>query len=329
MVTLNAMQDMMGGFFAPELPRHANFPYPEGECCVWTESGRAALECLLWNMPTPPRRAWVPRMACNTLCEPLLRCGIPLHRYGCDEQFRPRLPEKAGQEDLLILINYFGVMEEMVANAAARFPGMVIVDATMALYSPPPPGVPAFYSPRKFSGVPDGGVALAPFALTKQPAELSASAARALFMLERLEHGAGAALPASLEAEAGLSRPARRISPLTRQLLHSIDYAAAAQRRLENYAMLHRHLAGLNRLRLPLHPTHAPMCYPLVSGIPELRDALVEAGVALPLFWPEVVETTDASAPENKLARTLLPLPLDQRYTAADMEHLAALILRG
>lgn len=66
-----------------------------------------------------------------------------------------------------------------------------------------------------------------------------------------------------------------------------------------------------------------------MTGIPDLRDALVEAGVALPLFWPEVIETTTPADTENRLARTLLPLPLDQRYTAPDMKRLCRLIDPG
>ena len=38
-------------------------------------------------------------------------------------------------------------------------------------------------------------------------------------------------------------------------------------------------------------------------------------------------ECTDACDEENRLARTLLPLPLDQRYEKCDMERLLHLIL--
>ena len=69
------------------------------------------------------------------------------------------------------------------------------------------------------------------------------------------------------------------------------------------------------------------MCYPLLSGIPDLRDSLIDAGIALPLYWPEVIEHTDAAQPANRLARRLLPLPLDQRYSKSDMERLISLIL--
>lgn len=86
-------------------------------------------------------------------------------------------------------------------------------------------------------------------------------------------------------------------------------------------------MQDINRLTLPPLPDSAPFCYPLVSGIPHLRDSLVEAGIALPLFWPEVIRETQASSTENYLARNLLPLPLDQRYSEDDMACLIRLIL--
>jgi hypothetical protein len=54
---------------------------------------------------------------------------------------------------------------------------------------------------------------------------------------------------------------------------------------------------------------------------------LIDAGVRLPLYWPEVIDNTDAADTENRLARTLLPLPLDQRFTEQDMQNLPELVL--
>lgn len=318
---------MIGGIFGLETPSATpSFPYAESPCCAYVSSGRAALECLLHNMPRP-RCVWVPRMACDTLLEPLQRMGLPAARYGCDAQFRPLLPQGIGAGDLLILINYFGLTGDAVAQTVAAAPCRCVVDATTALYAPPLPGVPAFYSLRKFAGVPDGGVALAPFPLPQLPPEEADSTPRMLPLQQRAAQGAAAACAASEAAEQSLSAPPQRMSALTRQLLGTLDFAAAARRRLHNYAVLHRALAPLNRLTLPAVPPCAPMCYPFVSGIPDLRDNLIDAGIALPLYWPEVIETTRAHEPENRLARTLLPLPLDQRYTAADMQRILSAIL--
>ncbi len=317
--------DMLGGAFGPELPEYHNFPYEESPCCAMLSSGRAAWECLLHNMPRP-QRVLVPRFVCDTVLEPLVRAELPIERYSVSEQLGTLPTPDAGAGDLLLLVNYFGLTGEAVREAALRHPGPVVVDATTALYSPPLPGIPTFYSPRKFGGLCDGGVACAPFPL-QLPELQDSSAARALGLLQRAESGAVAAAAALDAAEESLCFPARRMSPLTRKLISSIDWATAARRRLENYAVLHAALADINRLPLPAAPAQAPMCYPLVCGIPGLRDELVEAGLALPLYWPEVIATTTPEQSENRLARTLLPLPLDQRYSPTDMQRILRLIL--
>lgn len=318
----------MGGFFAAAEPQEqGDLPWEDGPCCALVSSGRAALEVLLHNLPCRPRRVWVPRMACDTLLQPMQRMGLPVARYGCDEQLRPLLPEAAGEEDALILINYFGVTEAAVAAAADCFRGAVLVDATTALHAPlPAQAAGVFYSFRKFLPVADGGAAVARYPLTQRPEEEDDSRTRERFLHLRAAQGAHAAAAAAQEAEDALSAPPRRLSPQTRQRLRGICCADAAARRRDNYRRLHAALAPLNRLELPAEPPAAPMCYPLVSGIPDLRDSLVDAGIALPLYWPEVIAATAPHEAENRLARALLPLPLDQRYTAADMQHLLRLI---
>jgi len=324
-------QDMMGGFFGLECGGSYALPYAESPCCAYLSSGRAALECLLRSMPGGVgnlRRALVPHFCCDTVLQPFHRLGIAVERYAVSDDLRPLPPDDAGAGDLLLLVNYFGLTGELVDEAAARHPGPVIVDATLALYSTPLPGIPTFYSLRKFGGVADGGIACAPYPL-QLPQETDLSAQRALFLLQRTESGAAAALEASEQAEAMLQAPARRMSPLTRRMAAGINWKRAAQARCRHYEILQKALGCLNRLTLPQQAPCAPFCYPLVTGIPDLRDSLVEAGIALPLFWPEVIETTAPADTENRLARTLLPLPLDQRYTARDMNRLCRLIDPG
>ncbi len=324
------MQDViMGGFFGLELPAGAPCPHPEGALCAWVSSGRAAFECLLRGHPAPIRRVWVPRFTCDTVLQPLARLGLAVARYACTAQLEPLLPAIFEPGDAVLLTDYAGLTGPAVARAAAALQARglpVFVDATTSFFAEPLPGVPTFYSPRKFMGVADGGIACAPYAIPL-PHGQDVSAARSRVLLERLEGGALAALPASEEAEAELQAAPRRMSALTRALLLSMDYPAIAAARCRNYRQLHAALAELNHLELPAEPPCAPMCYPLVSAIPGLRDALIDAGIALPLFWPEVLEACEPDSTEHCLARRLLPLPLDQRYGGADMERLLRLIL--
>ncbi len=320
---------MMGGFFGLELMPGRGCPHPEGEYCAWLSSGRAAFECLLRGHPSPLRRVWVPRFTCDTVLEPLDHLGLACTRYGSTNQLEPLLPERFAPGDAVLLTDYFGLTAGTVARLATRLQAQevpVFVDATTAFFAEVLPGVPTFYSPRKFMGVADGGMACAPYPIPL-PSTQDDSVARSRVLLERLALGASAALPASEAAEEALHAAPCRMSELTRALLHHVDYPAIAEARLRNYRQLHAALAPLNHLTLPAEPPSAPCCYPFVSAIPDLRDALIDAGIALPLFWPEVLSACEPDSAEFRLARRLLPLPLDQRYGAKDMEHLLQLIL--
>lgn len=315
--------DMLGGAFGAELVRVDNFPYPEGACCAYVNRGRAALECILRSLPQRPARAFVPRFTCDTVLQPFARLGIPVLRYEMQGDLlieaQPQLPESAGKSDLLLLTNYFGMSRpERLRELAKGHPGPCVVDASTALFAPPLQETPCFYSLRKFAGVPDGGVAVAPFPL-QLPEEEDRSARAAVALWQRTELGAVASLPDFEALENRLNTAPRRMSPLTRALLGSIDWKRIALCRCKNYAALHERLGSINRFSLPQAPPSAPFCYPLLSGIPGLRDELVNAHMALPLFWPEVIRDTPPESPANRLARELLPIPLDQRYSADEL----------
>lgn len=301
--------------------RCADFPYMPSATCVWVNSGRAALECILRSMPQRIGQVWLPRFICNTLLQAVERLQLPVRYYAVDALLRPVLSPEITAEDVLVAVNYFGVTGDAVADTVSQAPCTVVVDATTAFYTPPLAGVACFYSPRKFAGMADGGIAVAPFPLWVPTGQDSASDARSMALLQSCSAAAVQA------AEDALSGAPLRMGEVSKELMLSTNWASAAQQRLLNYAVLHRALAPLNHLPLPAEPLHAPMCYPLVSGIPGLRDYLIDAGVRLPLYWPEVIAATDAADAENKLARTLLPLPIDQRYTEQDMEHLLSLVL--
>ena len=297
------------------------FPYPENAHTLWVNSGRAALQCLLQTRPTPPRTVWLPRFICNTVTQAIAGLRLRTKFYEIDEQLCPILPNELKEDDALVVVNYFGLTPQAVEAAAQVAPCSVIMDASTAFYSPAPDGVATFYSPRKFTGLADGGIATAPYELNINLPDNPQSDRLSELLMQN------ASPEAVQQAEDALDAPPLRMGSTTRKLMQATDWAHAAHRRLSNYRILHRALAEINRLALPDTPAHAPMCYPLVCGIPGLRDNLIDQGVRLPLYWPEVIATTDAWQTENRMARTLLPLPLDQRYNEADMQKLLRMIL--
>ncbi len=300
---------------------HISHLINETDNCVRFISGRAALGCILEHMPYI-HRAFIPLFTCDTVLEPFTLRGIPVLRYRISEDLSPILPADNTADDLLLLTNYFGFTGAHAERAAAAHPGPVIIDAATALYAPPRAEIPCLYSPRKFCNTPTGGLATAPFPLTQLPPQDETDWLQ--IMQNETHHCEQMQI---IRRERALRFRTERISSQGSAQWDDFDWKADATLRCKNYAILHSHLQEINRLQLPDLPPSAPMCYPLLSGIPRLRDDLADAGLHLPIFWPEVIRRTTASDWENYLARNLIPLPVGGNLSEADMWRMAKLII--
>ncbi len=285
--------------------------------CVRFISGRAALGALL-EQAKPFRRAYLPLFTCDTVLEAFHLRNIPIVRYRVKEDLSPIIPGDLTAQDLLLLTNYFGYTGADIEKHAHAHQGQTIVDAATALYYTPPEGIPCFYSPRKFCQMPTGGIAVSasaiptrgPVAEAAIPAECRLSPQMQIFRMERSLH-----------------HREERLSREDSTHMDSYPWLDDAAARFHQYGLLHQRLKHINRLPLPEAAPSAPLCYPLLSGIPRLRDDLADAGIRLPLYWPEVIRKTHADDTENYLARNLLPLPLGLSYTPADLHRIADCIL--
>lgn len=232
------------------------------------------------------------------------------------------LPELE-EGEFLLYTNYFGIKEKYVDRLASRYGGRLVVDNALALYSPARPGVASLYSPRKFSGLPDGGIAVMDADQPlPEPEERDESLPDAAFLLGCLEHGPERASAACGRNERRLENaPLRKMSRLTERLMRGIDYEQARLRRMDNFLFLHEKLGHLNRLSVEPDSLSAPFCYPFWTAFPELRNVLIDERILVPLLWPEVLEQAPEGSLERKLALHLLPLPVDQRCGPQDMER--------
>ena len=238
------------------------------------------------------------------------------------DPIKQELPELE-EGEFLLYTNYFGIKEKYVDRLASRYGGRLVVDNALALYSPARPGVASLYSPRKFSGLPDGGIAVMDADQPlPEPEERDESLPDAAFLLGCLERGPERASAACGRNERRLENaPLRKMSRLTERLMRGIDYEQARLRRMDNFLFLHERLGHLNRLSVEPDSLSAPFCYPFWTAFPELRNVLIDERILVPLLWPEVLEQAPEGSLERKLALHLLPLPVDQRCGPQDMER--------
>ena len=123
------------------------------------------------------------------------------------------------------------------------------------------------------------------------------------------------------------NQPIRRMSPQTKDILSHIDYKTIIEKRRQNYLFLCEVLNKRNKLQLPsIDSFSCPMVYPFMTDDESLRGRLIQNKVFVARYWPNVLEWCGVDELESKLARQIIPLPIDQRYGEEDMERILKII---
>ena len=317
----------IGGYFGLELTYRGEIPHAGAAAF---QSARAAFLALLREVR--PSRVWMPWFICDSMLEPLRMAGVPFGRYSLDESLSIDAGLVPARDEWVLYVNYFGLRDAYCRSLLERFdPSQVIIDNAQSFYSEALGAGATLYSPRKFFGVPDGGLLVTSRAVRPPQVEDTGSLARCRHLLLRTAADAEAGYAAFTEAEATfVQQEPRALSKLTRALMQSIDYARVRDRRRRNFERLHAELCATNELQIELGDSATPMCYPYRTRDLGLRARLSTSRIYVPTYWPEVVRA-DAGVPTSQrdLASTLVPLPCDQRYSVRDMETILEVVSAG
>ena len=257
------------------------------------------------------KKLWMPKYMCDSCDKVLSDRGVAVEYYSIGLDFKPIVPEWDGW---LYVVNYYGQLSnEYLASLGDR----VIVDNAQAYFQDPVPGMDTLYTCRKFFGVADGAVLYTD--KTIEVEQQDESFRRMNFLLGRYERTASEFYPEyAANNDFFENEPIKRMSKLTENLLHGIDYERVRQRRTENFAFLHDRLHGIHRLNLTI-PEGAFM-YPLyLENGAEIRKKLQAMKIYIPTLWPSVFALCGKMEPEYDMAKNILPLPVDQRYSSYDM----------
>lgn len=311
----------IGGYF--ELEHFTGKEYHSGMSKL--NLGRTALLYLL--KCAEAHTLWVPYFLCEAVTETCKKAGYQLKYYHIDRNFLPLLDHKAINGEYVYLVNFYGQLtDETILELKQKYKH-VILDNTHAFFQKPHPDIPTLYSIRKFFGVSDGAYAFIgnlPERFPLEKLEQDNSCDRMGHLLGRFEHPASdyyqTMLTNAHELEHSL---VLRMSPLTDNLLHGIDYENARRIREENYQKLEELLGQQNPLTL-CQPK-GPFVYPFyLPGGLEIRRKLAQHKIFIPTYWSNVLRDLPQDSLEYDYAANILPLPCDQRYTTDDMEAMAA-----
>ena len=313
----------IGGYFPLELPHVGNMPHADG---LMVNSGRNALELVLSSL-MPITRVYVPYYTCDVVLEPLDRLSISYTFYHLTPQLTLAHEITLGEGEYILYTNYFGIMDSYISQLEQMYGDRLIVDHAQALYAAPTNK--CVYSPRKFVGIPDGGIAYTDRAVKPSALEIDTSFDRCSHLLMRHDVGASAGYDDFRSNSAKLKhQPIRQMSELTRTLLASIDFADVKQRRIDNFRALHSCLCESNLLSIPpIDSFVCPMVYPYYSDDPTLKQRLIADKIYVATYWPNVMEWCSNDDIEYKLATRIIPLPIDHRYGMKDMRRIINTIL--
>lgn len=316
MVESNSKIKPIGGYFELELPRHPEF---HAEAIV-LNSGRFCLEYLLRCRKY--NKVYVPYFTCDTVIEPIIKLGIPYEFYHTDKSYHIVDDIRLASDEALLYTNYWGLQGKYCEELVEKFGKQLILDYTQAFFSKPIGGIDTFYSCRKYFGVPDGGY-LYTDAIADFEIEQDESYGRMDSLTKRIDLSPEAGYDDFHKVSASFhNMPIRRMSNLTKRLMHSIDYERVAQQRIDNYNTLRRSLGGRE-----LHYGEVPMIFPYISEQGAiLRNHLIQHKIFVAKYWQNVLEWTKEDAVETTMVNNTLPLPIDQRYGKEDMERIIDLI---
>lgn len=313
----------IGGYFELELPmKEEKFLHSDG---ILLNSGRHALEYILLGLLPSIKKIYLPYYTCGVVLEPIKRLNIEYEFYHINYNFEIEKFPELTEGEYIIVNNYFGIKDEYVRNLPQKYHDHIILDQAQAWYSPEISGIKAFYSPRKFFGIPDGGIA---FGIKNKTLDLTLerdlSYGRFHHLLMRHELPASDGYESFRQTAANLSsEPLKRMSLLTESLLGSINMGKIKERRRENFSILHQSLRYKNKLSIPpCQEFECAMVYPYLTDNSNLRDKLISHKIFVARYWPDVTERVNKNSIEYKLTKNLLALPIDQRYGETEMKRI-------
>ena len=312
----------IGGYFELHVEPKQDLPF-DG---LYFNSGRSALEYYL--LSSNIREIWLPEYICPVLISVIKRVGVELKWYQIDEQLNPLIDTRIfkSKNISVLIVNYFGIRSDLLKKYY-RYRSWIIWDLAQAFYCKLPSGCVGFYSPRKFFGIPDGGVLFGSGFKNLAMLDLPRSTAsdKILHLIKRLDMGAASGYGDFKKARKLIGNEGMRLmSKLALILMQSIDYAKVSRQRLNNYELLHKSLKTINKLILLDTLKEAPLVYPLMLESDKairLREHLIKKNIFIATYWP-FQKKDNFSLRSHALSNSILPLPLDQRYGYEQMKKI-------
>ncbi|MGB8953607.1 MAG: hypothetical protein WCC06_13195 [Candidatus Aminicenantales bacterium] len=307
---------------------------------IYLVNARSGIWLLVYQLS--PQQVWCPSYLCHTILDAAKNSmtSVRFYQVNCDLAI-PSFDwlNQVQQGDLVILIDYFGFSCDSTCAVQARERGAwVLEDAGQALLSGNVGQFSDFvlFSPRKFVGVPDGGILRINRDIHFQGVDFETpspewwlSAFLASLLRREFDVHGGTRKWFELFQKTEPNSPIGpfAMSELSKMLLlNSFDYSTITQRRVDNYQALADKLGSL--ALFPCLPDQiVPLGFPIrTKERDKVRQALFAHEIYPPVHWSIQGVVPEEYSDSHKLASEIMTLPCDQRYDGDDMERMARLV---
>ncbi len=307
----------IGGYFALDF---FNYPIYHNKG-IMLNSGRNALRYIIRSYNI--KELVVPYYTCPVVWQAIEQENVKTIFYHINSNLEidlPQLPENK----FILVNNYFGIKGKYINKIASIYPKLIVDDAQS--FFAPKIGLAHFKSPRKFLGLPDGGIVLSEKIVTED-FPIGTSWQRCSHMLLRADISADAGYNEFKKNDSSLDNlPIEKMSNLTSKMLEMFNYEYVKKQRIKNFTMLHKALKNRNLLSIDIDNEDIPMVYPFLSEDKTLRKKMIDKKIYIARYWPDIDIKCPPSSYELELQQNLLPLPIDQRYGEEDMQRILEIL---
>lgn len=320
----------IGGYFELDLPNHGEL-YPDA---IKFQSARAAVRAVLECNGI--KHVMLPAYICSSIIKSAVDAGVEVETYDLDESLYPKnLPSKLPDQCAFIYVNYFGLCQQNVNRLLKVIPSdRLIIDNSHALFAAHTDVLAAIYSPRKFVGLPDGGLLRASPSLriASPMQEDQGSFDRMRYLLIRMAYSAREGYTDFEKARNSLSdNSPLAMSRLTQRLMKSIRWDQVIKRRKENYWVMAKMMDAINDMHWTTAEDAVPLCYPLTlrgCDMGKIKAELIAHNIFVATYWPDASPRIKADSMEASLINETLFLPIDQRMECAQVDSVGRLVIK-
>lgn len=288
--------------------------------CLLMNSAKNCFNILIKKIEA--KKIFLPRYTCEVMHQ-LKYENENIQYYNIDSFYLVEEHIKVDKGDIIIYTNYFGVNDESCQKTIDRFgKDKVIIDNAQSLLSEFD-CLANVYSPRKFLGIPDGGIIKSNYIdLDINLTVESTSAWGFMHLLLRRDRKTKLGLEWHQKNERRIiNLKPKLMSTITSSLLEQINIKKIIKKRLNNFNFLNEKLKHINKLDVS-NKSVSPICYPFLTE--EIhRFYLHSKNIHTPHYWKN---NYNLNLFENKLSNITSFLPIDQNISEEKLFYIIDVI---